>query len=106
MEKLDDEIKAEEQAVLIRAIIPMITQLDTDFCRQAAERFMSQASRQEAIAALNPSHPLIKNEILRAKGVALEHLCDYVKKLKRIDELEKQCSGDRETLREIQALFM
>lgn len=80
--------KQAEQALIVRIIEEQVQILDVPFLQGAASQFKDQASRQEAMAALNPSHSQIGNEILRHRGIALDFLCQYVRALQEVDNLK------------------
>lgn len=100
------EQKAEEQADVIRTISWQIVQLDVEFCKQMGHDMITQASRQESLAVLNPSHPQVKNDILRLKGKALLKLCEFVDCLKEVDALKEQRKREQENRSKIANLFI
>lgn len=93
------------QAEIIKMIAVPISILDIEYCKNAATRMKDQASRQESMMVINPSHPQIKNDILRKKGQALDLLCQYADALKEIQELEKQLEKQEQTREKISNMF-
>lgn len=104
MEKTKE--KSEQQAEIIKMIAFPVIMLDVEYCKEIATDFMNQASRQESMAVLNPSHPQEKNDILRLKGMALRSLCEYVETLKQIDEMEKTLVSVGKAKADIEKLFL
>lgn len=100
------EQKAEEQADVIRTISWQIVQLDVEFCKQMGHDMITQASRQESLAVLNPSHSQVKNDILRMKGKALLKLCEFVDCLKEVDALKEQRKREEDNRVKISKLFI
>lgn len=98
--------KSEAQADIIRSIQMEVMVLDVEYCREISKDMMEQASRQETMAILNPSHPQAKNDILRMKATALSTLCDYVDTLRRISEMERELKSAEGAQAEIKKLFM
>lgn len=97
--------KSEEQAAIIRLISVYILLIDIDYCRHTGKTMLDQASRQESMAVLNPNHPQVKNDILRAQAKALLHLCDYVSALKEVDRLKARLDVENKTRDEISKMF-
>lgn len=98
--------KSKQQALYIQMINSVVPKLDIEFLRNAGTDMKNVASRQEAMAVINPSHPQIKNDLLRQQGVSLHHLCAYVESLIKIDELKAAVSDDAEKSEEIKSLFI
>lgn len=98
--------KSEQQAEIIRMIAVPVALLDVEYCREIAKGMFDQVRMQLSLAPLNPRHPLIKNNLLGAKAAALNLLCDYVTKLKEVNELQKQLENQERWHGEIDQLFM
>jgi hypothetical protein len=97
---------SQEQAEIIKMIAFPVMMLDVEYCREAAKCFMDQASRQESMAVLNPSHSQIQNDILRKQGEALKFLCDYVDALKQVEQLKQDLSLENANKDRISKLFI
>lgn len=97
--------KSEQQADILLQIALPVMFLDTDYCIMAAKDMMTQASKQESMAVLNPNHSQTKNDILRAKGIALQRLCDYVDALKNIEKLNSDLKIEAANQEKIKKLF-
>ena len=104
MEKTKEN--SEQQADIIKMIAIPIMMLDVDYCIDAAKEMLNQASRQEAMSVHKLNHPQIKNDILLKKGKALLTLCEYVKALKEIDELNLQLAKEQQSRDKISKLFI
>lgn len=98
--------KSEEQAEIIKMIALPLSMLDVDYCRAAANDMCKQASTQESMALLNPSHPQIKNDILATQGKALLLLCDYVSTLQTIQKLKAELANETKVRDEISRMFV
>jgi len=83
-----------------------IMMLDVEYCFEAANDMCEQASMQESMAALNPNHLSVKNDILRSQGKALLSLCEYVKTLKEVDKLKIQMLSDQKDREKINRMFI
>lgn len=98
--------RSEQQAEIIKMIALPVLMLDVEYCREAANAMCSQANRQESMAVLNPSHPQVKNDILRTQGKALLLLCEYVSTLKEVEKLKSQLVDETKTSDEIARMFI
>jgi hypothetical protein len=98
--------KSQQQADIIMGIAIPMMMLDIPYCKAAAKDMKDQARRQESMAVLNPSHSLIKNDILRKQGDALSFLCQYAETLKEIQELKITLSKENDNQAMIKRLFM
>lgn len=98
--------KSEEQATNIYMIGAFAKLLNIEYCREVSRKMMDQASMQEAMAVLNPSHSQRKNDVLRKKGKALNILCDYVDCLKEIDDINISIEEEAEIREKINSLFL
>jgi hypothetical protein len=98
--------KSEQQAEIIKTIAIQIYFLDVEYCLEAANDMCNQASRQESMAVLNPSHPQVKNDILRTQGKALLLLCEYVNVLKEVEKLKLQLAKENKTHDKIAGMFL
>jgi hypothetical protein len=92
--------KSERQAEAIIGIAIYIEHLDIEYCKTIGKEFIDRASYQESAMLLNPSHPQIKNDILRTQGEALLELCRYAESLKEIQRMKKEL-GELEANQEV-----
>lgn len=99
--------EAEKQAAIIMQIAYVMTNMgfNLEYCRIAAKDFKNQASRQESLAVLNPSHPQIKNDILRIQGEALDKLCDYHETILEVTRLKTKLQEQENQKQRIDKLF-
>ena len=100
--------KSEDLARVISTVnvVLISNEFDHEYGKVMANELKNQATRQESIAILNPSHPQIKNDILRLQGKALEHLSKYVETLQEIEKLKEKLKGEEEIRSRIDKLFM
>lgn len=98
--------KSELQAEVIKTVAFFLNTLDIEYCRSVGESMMKQAARQEAMTVFNPTHPQLKNELLRKSGKALKVLCEYTDLLKECDELRKQIKDEEGQRNKLNNLFV
>ena len=92
--------KSQQQAEIITFIALYIEVMDIEYCKKAGKEFIERASYQESAMILNPSHPQIKNDILRTQGKTLLDLCRYAEGLKEIHRMKKEL-GELEANQEV-----
>ena len=80
--------KSQEQVDIVTSVALFIQILDVEYCREAAEDMIKDASRYDSMAALNPSYNPEHGQLMRKQAEALTLLCDYVDTLKEIDKLK------------------
>jgi hypothetical protein len=98
--------KSTEQAEIIKMIAVPINLLDVEYCKEIGSDMISQASRQETLAVLNPSYSLLKNDIIRKQGEALLTLCKYIDKLKEVDEMKVKLAKEQKNRDNISDIFL
>lgn len=83
--------KSENQAYIIKTISMLLVLLDANYCREASDVMHLKAKMQESLPIYYPPNiAKIKTDILKAQAKALSLLCDYVDKLKEIDQLKSK----------------
>lgn len=99
-------LKSEELAQKLVMIAAIVRSIDLDYLKAAAKEMHKQASWQEVAAVLNPAHPQIKNDILRANAGALTTLGKYIDQLKMIDELGVSAENRKIIIEDIRKQFL
>ena len=111
-QKLPNEVEQEkyeksvEQAQYLQMINQWMPVIDIEHLREAGHDMITQASRQESMAVLNPSYSQTKNKILNLQGAALMQLTEYFRLLKEVQELQKSLGAEEKQREEINKLFV
>lgn len=102
----------EEQSTELARIIEMVKiqmighRFDAEYANRAVAALRTQATRQESMAVLFPSHIPAKNDLLRAQADTLDHLVKFYEGLQSCEELKKKVSGAIQVQGEISKLFI
>jgi len=96
---------SEAQAHIIRQIALPVFMLDKEYCRSAAERMFSDASKYDSIAAMNRNYSPLKSKMMKQKAEALMKLVEYGEALKEIQGLQKDLENEEKVQSNIDAMF-
>jgi hypothetical protein len=99
------ELKAAEQAEIVKLINMTLPQLDIDFLKQAAKDMRGDALRYESAAVLNPNFNPTKPQLLKEQANTLDTLCRYFEGIKKCSELKTQLDLDKINREKLTAFF-
>lgn len=106
MEQQQDMEASMQLAHFIEVIKMYAIPMDVEYIKSMANQFINQGNRQDAMAVLNPSHPLEKNQLLRIQGFALMKLYEFVQLLKECEYWKQKVKEAEEHKNVMQNLFI
>ncbi len=106
-EKIELTVEKSEELAQKVELIKMISMgIDLDYSEEMVKSFFDQATRQESMAVLMPSHDSRKNDLLREQAKALDHFNKFIRGLRKSQNIKDQITKNQATADKISRMFI